>query len=234
VRYFGGKHRSAKEIAHALNLYLKKPGAVYIEPFCGGLNVTQFINPRAERIAMDYHEGLIRMYQAIQNGWEPPNEVSEARYAELKAQTFFTPEKVFAGFACSFGGKYFRGYARNGKNGYVNYADTAKRGLARKFEGLQGVTFRHGDFLKLENVSGAVIYCDPPYADTSGYSLDKFDSGAFWQKVRDLSGDNLVFVSEYKAPEDFTEVWRKEVRLYMQSKKGKEKEKRIEKLFIYI
>lgn len=77
-----------------------------------------------------------------------------------------------------------------------------------------------------------MIYCDPPYAGTTAYSSGGFDSAAFWQKCRDLSEENLVFISEYAAPPDFVEVWRKDVNLEVRSNKAGER--RIEKLFTFI
>lgn len=54
-----------------------------------------------------------------------------------------------------------------------------------------------------------VVYCDPPYAGTTGYGRE-FDHEAFWQWCR--TRDFPVYVSEYRAPEDFISVWCKEKR----------------------
>ena len=230
MQYFGGKARIAKEIARILNIYVK-PQTLYLEPFCGGLNVTQYINPAANRVAMDFNSDLIQLYKAIQQGYELPENITEERYYELKAQPFFTAEKAFAGFACSFSGKYFGGFARNNQG--RNYAKDGKNSLLRKFKNLNGVTFQHQNFLTLSNVKGAVIYCDPPYAGTTGYKTGAFDSAAFWRKCRDLSADNLIFISEYEAPEDFIEVWRKDVKLEIRDGNNARKD-RTEKLFTFI
>lgn len=56
---------------------------------------------------------------------------------------------------------------------------------------------------------GDVVYCDPPYAGTTGYGRE-FDHDAFWQWCR--TRDFPVYVSEYRAPEDFISVWCKEKR----------------------
>lgn len=57
---------------------------------------------------------------------------------------------------------------------------------------------------------GDVVYCDPPYAGKTGYGCNKFDHEAFWQWCR--TRDFPVYVSEYRAPEDFVSIWRKEKR----------------------
>ena len=54
-----------------------------------------------------------------------------------------------------------------------------------------------------------VVYCDPPYEGTCSYGR-LFDHEAFWQWCR--TRDFPVYVSEYRAPEDFISIWRKEKR----------------------
>ena len=56
---------------------------------------------------------------------------------------------------------------------------------------------------------GDVVYCDPPYENTDKYTVD-FDNEAFWQWCR--TRDFPVYISEYRAPEDFISVWSKEKR----------------------
>jgi DNA adenine methylase len=75
----------------------------------------------------------------------------------------------------------------------------------------------------VEKLSGWIIYCDPPYGDSSnsGFNSDdesddekngkdeaseSFDSTKFWKWARRTSVHNLVFVSEYTAPKDFISV----------------------------
>ena len=54
-----------------------------------------------------------------------------------------------------------------------------------------------------------VVYCDPPYANTYKYTVD-FDNEGFWQWCR--TRNFPVYISEYRAPEDFISVWSKEKR----------------------
>lgn len=56
---------------------------------------------------------------------------------------------------------------------------------------------------------GDMVYCDPPYSGTGGYGRE-FDHDAFWQWCR--TRDFPVYVSEYRAPEDFISIWCKEKR----------------------
>jgi site-specific DNA-adenine methylase len=65
------------------------------------------------------------------------------------------------------------------------------------------------DYCNYAYQDGDVVYCDPPYANTSKYTVD-FDHETFWQWCR--TRDFPVYVSEYHAPEDFISVWSKEKR----------------------
>lgn len=61
---------------------------------------------------------------------------------------------------------------------------------------------------------GDVVYCDPPYNETDGYGIE-FDSSAFWEWCR--TRDFPVYVSEYKAPEDFVSIWSRQKRSLLSS-----------------
>lgn len=78
----------------------------------------------------------------------------------------------------------------------------------------------------------ALIYCDPPYASTTGYKgTGKFNHEQFWQWVREMSKENHVYVSEYVAPDDFKVVWQTQTTTDMRTKNGSSP--RVEKLFKY-
>ena len=71
------------------------------------------------------------------------------------------------------------------------------------------VTATSEDYRNYEHREGDVVYCDPPYAGTSGYGCE-FDHDAFWEWVRTRTYP--VYVSEYRAPDDFIPVWEKQKR----------------------
>jgi len=176
-----------------------------------------------QKVASDLHPDLILLLKAVQAGWEPPGELSEERYGELKKEE---PSALrgFAGFSCSFGGKFFGGYARNGSR---NYADVGRRNLLRLCPLIQDTCFVAQSYT--ETTESGVTYCDPPYASMTGYSVGPFDSTAFWQWCRDRMG--VVLVSEYGAPEDFELLWSRDVKTDMRTKING-REKRVEKLFL--
>lgn len=41
------------------------------------------------------------------------------------------------------------------------------------------------------------------------YNEDNFDHDAFWEYMRKISNDNLVFISELQCPDDFVSIWQK-------------------------
>ena len=65
------------------------------------------------------------------------------------------------------------------------------------------------DYCNYVYQDGDVVYCDPPYANTSKYTVD-FDNEGFWQWCR--TRNFPVYISEYRAPEDFISVWSKDKR----------------------
>jgi DNA adenine methylase len=72
---------------------------------------------------------------------------------------------------------------------------------------LKGVLFSSLDYRALTIPKDSIVYCDPPYAGTSGYDGMPFDHSIFWAWVRNISMYHRVYVSEYVAPKDFISVW---------------------------
>lgn len=226
MQYFGGKAKTAKYIVSILNEY-RKPNQLFIEPFCGGLNITCLMGDNV--IANDKNFELIELYKAVQNGWTPPENVSEDDYINVKNSEDFKL-KAFIGIGCSYSGKWFGGYARNNKG--RNYAKNAKNSIEKKFNSIgQNVEFisKSYDELLFEN---ALVYCDPPYNETTNYKFGKFDSEKFWDWCRNTSKKgNTVIISEYNAPNDFKCIWSMETKTDIRTKING-RETRIEKLFI--
>jgi len=224
MMYLGGKSRLAKPIAEFLESV--RCGMPYFEPFVGGGWVLQEMS--GVREACDAHPALIAMYQALQKGWLPPERITEEEYAAARTLPDSDPLKAFVGFGCSFGGKWFGGYARGG---VCSYAATTRRSLLRQLPKIKDVRFHDARSYATFNPHMRLIYCDPPYAGTTGYSQGAFDSAAFWNCVREWSLGNLVVVSEYAAPPDFVCVKEYPTTLRLRSKDGRAP--RTEKLFMH-
>jgi len=226
MQYLGGKSRIAKQIASYLRS-VRQPGQLYVEPFVGGASVLALMeNPRQ---ASDVCEDLILLYQALQTGWMPPESVTEEEYRALRDAP---PSALrgFVGFACSFAGKWFGGYAR-ARTHYRNYALNAVNGFRKLVPQLEGVNFFHCDYTAF-SATRALIYCDPPYAGTTGYGATApFIWEDFWEHMRYLSQRNVVVVSEYQAPADFECMLEIPTKLDMNRKAGQALEYRTERLF---
>jgi site-specific DNA-adenine methylase len=79
----------------------------------------------------------------------------------------------------------------------------------------------------------AVVYCDPPYSNTAEYKEGNFDSNKFWEWCRKISKTNPVYVSEYKAPDDFKAILIFSRRSTLQGGNQKHTNQPDEKLFVY-
>ena len=224
MRYFGGKARLGKQIAQRIN---ELCGVIenYYEPFCGMCSVMEHIEAH-HRHGSDIQPDLILLLQAIMDGWIPPTDISEDEYNNLKISK---PSALrgFVGFGCSNSGKFYGGYARDSTN--RNYALNAYNGILKKKDRLIGSEFHYLAYTDLKVVD-SVIYCDPPYNNTTGFTVGSFDTSLFWEWVRKLSVNNIVIVSEYNAPNDFQVIWEREVKTDMNNTHNK-KIPRIEKLF---
>lgn len=234
MRYLGGKSRISKEISEVINATSrwKDPDSKtnstndtitqnryenFVSLFCGACSVESKISGFKRKILNDSHYYLIEMFKALQQDYQFPSIVSEEEYQYIKKHKEENPALTgFVGFGCSFGGKWFGGYARNGRND--NYARQSLNSLMKDKLGLMDAEFVCKDYRAVEIPEYSVIYCDPPYKNTTGYSRDKFDTNEFWNYVRQLANHgHKVFVSEQTAPDDIKCVWEKPVRRILDS-----------------
>jgi len=229
MRYFGGKQRIAKYIIEVLKEY-RKDNQIIVEPFVGGCNIISKLCYGVKH-CYDINPYLIEMYKAFQNGWIPPKQISEEQYTYIRNNKNEDMALTgFVGIGCSYSGKWFGGYARD-KTGR-NYCMNAYNSLMKIVDEIKDIHFECADYKTLR-YSNALIYCDPPYQKTTGYSIaPNFNTEEFWDIMRDWSQNNTVIISEYEAPDDFSCIKNIETKLDIRNKNG-EKEKRIEKLFIY-
>ena len=227
MAYVGGKSKCYSHIIDILN-DPKYNNKVYLEPFVGMCHILKRVVNKKKYIASDINENLYYLLLGIQNKKQfiP---ISKSRYSILKNQPVPTFEKSLAAFTYSYNGKEFGGYTKTNKELTRNYPNER----IRYYKTLQ----QNDTFMKtkLKNCAynqwkpyGFIIYCDPPYKDTTDYSTD-FDHILFWNTMREWSKNNTVFISEYKAPRDFKVVSKGEK--YMSLSGSGSSSKRIEKLF---
>lgn len=202
----GSKNRIAK---HILPIILKdrKEGQYYVEPFVGGANMIDKVD--GNRIGADFNAYAIQGLKLIRDNPESlPFSLSESEYKELKDKKELNGITGVLGFACSFGSKWFGGYARGSSD---NYALNARKNAIKQSPNLKGVNFLHASYDDFYIPLKSIIYCDPPYEGTTKYK-DDFNHSRFWDWCRKMkNAGHTVFVSEYNAPDDFICVWQKEV-----------------------
>jgi len=223
--YQGSKRRIAPEIIPII-LKDRKPDQWYVEPFVGGCN--SIIQVDGNRIGNDINPFLISMLRAVQNDWEPPDFISEELYQKAKYDNhaFHSWLVGYIGICCSFGTKWFGGYAR--KKNHRDYFLERKKDLLRDRLAIKNVYFYCGNFYRLYIPDKSIIYCDPPYKNTAGYKQD-FDQNLFWLWVRDMTKKgHRVFISENEAPDDFECLWEKKIKYTTAVGKPKES---VERLF---
>lgn len=195
MQYMGGKHNLAKKIVEQIESY--RGDRKYYEPFVGGGHVLERVPQGAGRWAGDVNLALINLYADVQQGWDPPEELSKEEWQYLKGrQSPDTPLTAFAGIGCSFMGMWFSSYA--------DRAGVAHRALLRQRPLFEGTIFFAGDFATIWDPEDSLVYCDPPYANTEPYpgAGGAFDHARFWETLYRWAYDQncIVLVSEYTAP----------------------------------
>jgi DNA adenine methylase len=214
MRYLGGKARLAKEIAAKIVEYIPF-GGTYVEPFCGGCAVAIKVReyrPDVTIICNDLHPYLIALLRGVADGsFEPPSSLSEEEYQYIKVHKDDNPALTgFAGFGCSFAGRFLHGYARRYDKEENCAAATAvflKRSISLTIQ------FHNFDYRALDIPEGAVVYCDPPYKTGIQYDgVPPFDYPAFMSWATELAKTHDVFMSEYETNvnPDVDIIWRKE------------------------
>ena len=84
----GSKARHAKEILPII-LADREEGQWYVEPFVGGANVIDKVD--GNRLGSDINPYVISIYNSLNNGWEPPKEISEDTYKQIKKNVLAAP-----------------------------------------------------------------------------------------------------------------------------------------------
>jgi len=227
--YLGSKSRLAKHLVPIIQSYIKKDTEGYLEPFVGGANIIDKIN-HANKVGADIHPELITLLIKAQvSTHDFPITITKDEYNLVKnnKEQYESWYVGLVGFCASFSAQYYKGFANSG-DGRDRPAEMI-RNLVKQAPNLKDITFINKSFEELDAVNNYVIYCDPPYRDTTKYKTKAFDYDKFYQWCRETAETNTVLVSEYSMPEDFTCIWEKEHKTYLSSTTNK----KVEKLFIY-
>lgn len=227
MQYLGGKSKLAARLWAAMGEDVKE-GMTFVEPFVGAFNMLPACPVRwGQALCSDADLSVISLLRAVQGGWDPPETLSEEEYKRIRAESNEQdPLHGFAAFGCSFAAKKWGGYARGSS---PNYARSARNGLLRKSAHMDAVRFAHARYSDLCVPAGSLVYCDPPYQETTGYG-GSFDHATFFAWCRETAKHSVVYVSEFSAPDDFQEVWSLPRPVQCGSKP--KKHTRVDKLFL--
>lgn len=230
MKYMGSKNRIAKFVLPIMIKEANEKGiTTWVEPFVGGANMIDKVPNTFKRIGIDYNVHTVMALIGVRDSVHSfPEHVSKEYYESLRG----TPPDTITSwirFHCSFGAKFEGGFAKNSRG--VNYAMEGRKNLIESSVKLQGVKFINGSYDEYSNFENCLIYCDPPYEGTTSYKTGAFDHTKFWDWCRKMGEKNLVFVSEYNAPDDFICVWEGEVKTNFASQRDGATHKAVEKLF---
>lgn len=214
MKYMGSKARIAKYILPYIKAVLK-PDMLYVEPFLGGANMMSAVN-HPHRLGIEYNHYVAEMWSALLTGWQPKIDLTKEEYIHIRDNKDKYPAHVvgYTGICCSYCGKWFGGYAATitEKGRMRDYRVEAWNNTTKQLKSLAGLSVRSGSYESFESTNPCVIYCDPPYRETTGYK-DSFDSDKFFDWVRaQVEKGHIVLISEYSAPDDFVELWVKPVK----------------------
>ena len=198
MRYLGGKSRLGGRIVGAiLNDLGVKRLSLAVDLCSGAGGVTHRLADVADKVvAVEAHPGLVALHKAVQNGWVPPEHVSEEEYKASFAVDWSDPLATFMGFGCAFGGDWRHGYAKDAKN--ANYARQSSNALRR--DARANAEHVNADALTAAiDAAVEVVYCDPPYEGTSPYNaVAAAPAGSWWRRLADLaSPERACYLSEY-------------------------------------
>lgn len=219
----GSKKMIAKEI---LSIMIKDDigDRYFIDCFTGGGNLIQHVKCK-NKIASDINKYVIAFLDKIKSdtSWLPKNntEFTKEDYIKVKNNKDNYPDWLvaIAGYSYSFGGKWFGGYAKNNTN--TEYIQIAYRHTLKQASLIKDVTFVVSSYDDLIIPPNSIIYCDPPYKNTTKYNQNdkEFDYDKFydWCRTQKLNGHE-IYVSEYEMPSDFKCVWQKEIKKCLNAK----------------
>lgn len=202
--YMGSKNRLSKYLKPIIEGYLKS-GMIYIEPFVGGANMIDKIE-WIGKYGYDLNKSIIALlkygaYHAklsyIHNREFklPPEDISVEEFKRLRdlyKQGIASPKIGFAGLMCQLG-TFYSSY-QNDKD----KRDQLRRNLEKQFSNplFFNTQFEYKNYKDLK-LQSAVIYCDPPYPNTTQYNIkEKFDYDHFLSKCDEWYKDgNIVLLS---------------------------------------
>ena len=232
MTYLGSKKKYSKYIVPILQKAIDENNIdTFVDCCVGGSNIIKEIKAK-NRIGIDNNKYLIALMKEMQKpNIEFPKKHTREDRDKAKEYNNSLPD-WYIGLTSIFSSYNTRGFAGGfihgeiGEKQYNGRVNTAKKDIPK----ILNIKYFCLDYHDLINFQNCVIYVDPPYAGTKKYDTSKdFNYEEFWQIIRKISKNNIVFVSEMHAPEDFKIVWEMEVKRTI----GDRTIKAIERLYKY-
>ena len=181
MQYIGSKNRLSKELTPIIQSYITEDTVGYLEPFVGGANMIDKIQHH-NKIGCDIHKELIALLNKVKDGMDSiPDGISEEEYIKVKdnKECYEDWYVGLVGFCGSYGAKYFGGYAKG--NDTRNRQNEAIRNLKKQSPYLKDIEFINCSFSDIpkDKIKNHVIYCDPPYRDTTNIKQNIFHMKSF-------------------------------------------------------
>ena len=238
MKYMGSKNRISKHLLPIMLAECGKHGITkWVEPFVGGANMIDKVPDTFERIGYDLNPHTIHALIDIRDNAEHlPDVISEEEYRSFYGKPAEHLTSLVR-FGASFGGRFEEGYARGRSTEGTprNFWAETKRNALKQSPKIQNVQFICDSYENLD-FENCLIYCDPPYQNTKWYKkncVPVMDYDRLFEWCREQAKKNIVFVSEYNAPDDFECVWQGEVKTNFASQRKSATHNAIEKLFLY-
>ena len=232
MKYMGSKNRIAKHILPIMLVEAERNGITkWVEPFVGGANMIDKVPDTFVREGNDLNPHTIAALTAIRDMVDMLPDSFSAEQRKFYREQPASPLTSWACIVTSFGADLMGGYAREKGSDESTFCGYGKRNAQKQSPLLQTVKLGVASYLDL-NIQDSLIYCDPPYQGTTGYKTGVFNHEQFFQWCRDMRAKgNVVFVSEYNAPDDFECVWQGEIKTNFSSTRKAATHKAVEKLF---
>ncbi len=192
----GGKKRIGKQLAAIIQKDIDDYGIkTFRAPFVGMAGVTQHIDTN-QLVICDLHPDVVAFWKKIMtSNWKPSMKLSKAEYEKWRAYKKPHWMRAFAGFGASFGGSFFASYRK--ENVAMNARSVIRVAAVMRQKRVKILAPKSYD---KHRPKCNAVYCDPPYANTRGYSVGDFDHDAFWKKMVEWGKNNIVYVSERSLP----------------------------------
>ena len=162
----------------------------YFEPFCGVCSVLRYFLGREDRkvYASDIDPGLIFIWTIMSRTLARPTTPARGASAPL------TPNRENVIELSEFNEESCKAVSENLNS--LEYLSQRLEAISNTF---RNVTFEGPCSYEEYDPKGMLIYCDPPKGN--------LPDGIFWKTMRKWNEDNIIFITEQSAPDDFMKVW---------------------------